>query len=160
MARSMPGTRDACQMPCVSSRAEMSGARDTAMMQAFRHEYGILCAILTGLMESTQHTRLILDPFPSSNLHCSVFRLFFTIIYRLQGSPIPAGWRSVWNLPLPHSRRDKKVYHDPTQAGIAIQACRHWQSTRAPTRPTCNTVIPPAFWHKRGGLFRLHCKRR
>ena len=40
----------------------MSGARDTAMMQAFRHEYGILCAILTGLMESTQHTRLILDP--------------------------------------------------------------------------------------------------
>ena len=40
----------------------MSGARDVAMMQAFRHEYGILCAILTGLMESTQHTRLILDP--------------------------------------------------------------------------------------------------
>ena len=34
MARSMPGTRDACQMPCVSGRAEMSGARDAAKEQA------------------------------------------------------------------------------------------------------------------------------
>ena len=42
----------------------MSGARDAAMMQAFRHECGILCAILTGLMESTWHTLLILDPSP------------------------------------------------------------------------------------------------
>ena len=46
----------------------MSGARDVAMMQAFRHEYGILCAILTGLMESTYHTRLILDPSPMFQL--------------------------------------------------------------------------------------------
>ena len=62
MARSMPGTRDACQMPCVSNRAEMSGARDAAMMRAFRHECGILCAILTGLMGFRQCGLAILDP--------------------------------------------------------------------------------------------------
>ena len=55
----------------------MSGARDAAMMRAFRHECGILCAILTGLMESTQHTRLILDPSSCSDLHYS--RLFSSI---------------------------------------------------------------------------------
>ena len=32
---------------------------------AFRHERGILYAVLAGLSESTQHIRLILDPFPA-----------------------------------------------------------------------------------------------
>ena len=36
-----------------------------------RHERGILCAVLAGLSESTQHIRLILDPSPRSDLHCS-----------------------------------------------------------------------------------------
>ena len=54
----------------------MSGARDAAMMRTFRHECGILCAILTGLMESTHHTRLILNPSPRSDAHCSALGRF------------------------------------------------------------------------------------
>ena len=41
----MLGTRDACQMPCVSSRAEMPGARDAVVVRAFRRECGILYTV-------------------------------------------------------------------------------------------------------------------
>ena len=38
-------------MPCVSGRAEMSSVRDAVVVRAFRHEYGTVHAVLTGLME-------------------------------------------------------------------------------------------------------------
>ena len=62
--------------------------------------------------------RLIVDPSTRSNLHCSVFRLFSINICNLQGFLIRAGWRSVWNLPLPHNRRDEKDHYDPAQACV------------------------------------------
>ena len=51
-------------MPWRPGPAWPSGVSDATMVRAFRHECGILCAALTGLMESAQHTRLILDPSP------------------------------------------------------------------------------------------------
>ena len=45
MARSMLGTWDACQMPCVSGRAEMSSVRDATMVREFRRECGILYTV-------------------------------------------------------------------------------------------------------------------
>ena len=55
-------------MPCVLGRAEMSSVRDVAMVLAFRHERGILYAVLANLSESTYRVRPILDPSSSPNL--------------------------------------------------------------------------------------------
>ena len=54
----------------------------------------------------------------------------------------------------------QKDHHGPTQAGVIVQACLHWQSTRASTKSTGSAVTPPAFWHNRDGLFKLPCKHR
>ena len=75
-----------------------------------------------GLSESIQHIRLVLDPSPVLTYTVQSWVAFINMC-KPQGSPIPAGWRSVWTLPLPHNRRDKKVYHGPTQAGVTVQAC-------------------------------------
>ena len=61
----MPGTRDACQVPCVSGRVEMSGIRDAAMVRAFRRECGILVHCLTGLQEPSDGIVIALDDLHS-----------------------------------------------------------------------------------------------
>ena len=120
-------------MPCKAGLAWPSSVCDAAMMRAFRHECGILCAILTGLMESTHHTRLILDPSSRSSLHCSILDHFHQHIWAV-GFPYPGTARNRQPASGGAAMRrsgTRGLHIEPRSPGAATRSCCACAALRA-----------------------------
>ena len=99
-----------------------------------------------GLSESTQHTRLILDPSSRSDLHRSTLGCFPSIYANCK-------------VPLSRQASDRcgvcrrsatSGTNEPSRsnaAGVIVPACRFCQSVYISTKSLGSTIISLALWH-------------